>query len=132
MVRLAAGPITFIPQVCCWTVVCWLPTLDLLGLKVMHSDALNAVCTAASTPSLRILRALNLLKVPQKPAEIAEGLELCPSVVSRELRRLETAGIVTTVDEQIHLAVDLNSFFGEPLTCPPQQSLPLQRKGARA
>ncbi|WP_423185050.1 hypothetical protein [Arthrobacter sp. NyZ413] len=99
----------------------------------MHSDALNAVCTAASTPSLRILRALNLLKVPQKPAEIAEGLELCLSVVNRELCRLETAGIVKTVDDHIHLAVDLNSFFGEPLICAPRQPhVLLQGKSASA
>ncbi|WP_456506185.1 ArsR family transcriptional regulator [Arthrobacter sp. UYCu723] len=82
----------------------------------MHPDALNAVCAAASTPSLRILRALNLLQVPQRPEEIAEGLELCPSVVTHELSKLESAGIVRTMDGLVHLGVHLSSFFGEPLT----------------
>lgn len=96
----------------------------------MHSDALKAVCAAASIPSLRILRALNLLQVPQRPAEIAEGLELCLSVVTGELSKLETAGIVRTVDEEIHLAVDLSSLFGEPLTHALKQSpVPTDRKG---
>lgn len=82
----------------------------------MHTDALNAVCAAASTPSLRILRALNLLQVPQRPEEIAEGLELCLSVVTHELSKLEAAGILRTIDGQVHLGVHLSSLFGDPLT----------------
>jgi predicted transcriptional regulator len=93
----------------------------------MHPNALNAVCAAASTPSLRILRALNLLQVPQRPEEIAEGLELCLSVVTHELSKLEAAGIVRTIDEQIHLGVHLSSFFGEPLT-PSTTEPPCQRE----
>lgn len=126
------GTYISIPQVCCWTVVCWLPTLDSLGLKVMHPNSLHAVCAAASTPSLRILRALNRLQVPQRPDEIAEGLELCISVVSQALSELQEAGIVTSVHGEIQLAVDLKSFFSEPLapslSCPTNQP---QRKAIR-
>lgn len=98
----------------------------------MHPNALTAVCAAASTPSLRILRALNLLQVPQRPEEIAEGLELCPSVVAHELSKLEAAGIVKTVDGQVHLGVQLSSFFGVPLS-PPATPVPCrqERKAAR-
>ncbi|GLU70160.1 hypothetical protein Pure03_41360 [Paenarthrobacter ureafaciens] len=81
----------------------------------MHPNTLQAVCAAASTPSLRILRALNRLQVPQRPEEIAEGLELCISVVSQALSELQEAGIVTSVHGEIQLAVDLKSFFSEPL-----------------
>jgi predicted transcriptional regulator len=96
----------------------------------MHPDALNAVCAAASTPSLRILRALNLLQVPQRPEEIAEGLELCLSIVTCALSRLEEAGIVRTVHGEIQLAVDLSSFFGEPLT--PSTTESMSQPGRKA
>ena len=81
----------------------------------MRTETLTAVCTAASTPSLRILRALNLLQIPQRPEEIAEGLELCPSIVAGELSKLESVGIVRTSNGKIHLSIDLNSLFGNPL-----------------
>jgi len=98
----------------------------------MHTDALNAVCAAASTPSLRILRALNLLQAPQRPAEIAEGLELCISVVTHELSKLEVAGIVRTIDGQVHLGVHLSSLFGDPLTPSKLESpCPRERKANR-
>lgn len=93
----------------------------------MHTDALNAVCAAASTPALRILRALNLLRVPQRPEEIAEGLEVCLSVVTHEISKLEAAGIVRTIDGRIHLNVPLSSLFGEPLT-PSAKETPCQRE----
>lgn len=82
----------------------------------MHPDALTAVCAAASTPSLRILRALNLLQVPQRPEELAEGLELCPSVIANELSTLEAAGIIRVAGGQVNLDVHLSTFFGGPLT----------------
>jgi predicted transcriptional regulator len=94
----------------------------------MHPDALTAVCAAASTPSLRILRALNLLQVPQRPEEIADGLELCLSVVAHELSKLEAAGIIRTVDGQVHLGVHLGSFFGHPLTPPKEFPCHQERK----
>lgn len=96
----------------------------------MHPDALTAVCAAASIPSLRILRALNLLQVPQRPEEIAEGLELCHSVVAQEISRLEAAGVIRLTDGQVHLEVHLRSFFGGPLTVAPTESSCRQERKA--
>ncbi len=104
-----------IPQVCCWTVVCWLPTLEGQGFKVMHTNNLKSVCAAASTNSLRILRALNLLGVPQRPEELAEGLELDIFTVNYEISRLEAAGIVQNNRSGLELAVDLRMLFCQPL-----------------
>ncbi|MFF1831115.1 hypothetical protein [Paenarthrobacter sp. NPDC058040] len=92
----------------------------------MRTDILTAVCTAASTPSLRILRALNLLQIPQRLEEIAEGLELCPSIVAGELSKLERAGIVRTCNGEVRLSIDLNSLFGNPLM-PAKQPGPARR-----
>lgn len=81
----------------------------------MHPEAINAVCAAASTPSLRILRALNLLQTPQRPEEIAEGLDLYLSVVTHELAKLESANVVRTIEGRVHLSVNLAAFFAGPL-----------------
>ncbi|WP_081434862.1 ArsR family transcriptional regulator [Pseudarthrobacter chlorophenolicus] len=98
----------------------------------MHPDALTAVCAAASTPSLRILRALNLLQAPQRPEELAEGLELCPSIVSHELSTLEAAGIIRTAGGHVHLGIRLSSLFGGPLAhAMTELPCPQERKASR-
>lgn len=82
----------------------------MLGLKVMHNGT-KLTSSTFSINSLRIIRALKLLKQPQRASELAEGLDLYRTVVNQELDQLAAAGIITVTAGKSCLNPDAGFIF---------------------